>query len=76
MRSLAGVEVGVLFMEQQRGGVKVSLRSRARVDVARVAERFGGGGHRLASGARLDSSLADARAAVLQALRAALIAAP
>jgi phosphoesterase RecJ-like protein len=73
-RSLAGVEVGMLFMEQQRGGVKVSFRSRSRVDVARVAERFGGGGHRLASGARLDAPLADARAAVLQAVRDALAA--
>jgi phosphoesterase RecJ-like protein len=73
-RSLAGVEVGILFMEQLRGGVKVSLRSRSRVDVARVAERFGGGGHRLAAGTRLDGALADARAAVLQAVRAALAA--
>lgn len=43
-RSLAGVEVGLLFLEQPRGGVKVSFRSRARVDVARLAEQFGGGG--------------------------------
>src|SRR5437016_11094208 len=34
-RSLAGVEVGVFFMEQPRGGVKVSFRSRSRIDVAR-----------------------------------------
>ena len=29
-RSLTGVEVGLFFMEQPRGGVKVSFRSRAR----------------------------------------------
>jgi phosphoesterase RecJ-like protein len=74
-RSVAGVEVGLLFLEQPRGGIKVSFRSRSRVDVARVAQRFGGGGHRPAAGARLDASLADARAAVLQAVRAALAAA-
>ena len=33
-RSIAGVEVGLLFMEQPQGGVKVSFRSQARVDVA------------------------------------------
>jgi phosphoesterase RecJ-like protein len=73
--TVAGTEVRVLFMEQLRGGIKVSFRSRSRIDVARIAERFGGGGHRLAAGARLDASLADARAAVLQAVRAALAAA-
>ena len=71
-RSLEGVEVGLFFMEQPRGGVKVSFRSRARIDVARLAERFGGGGHRLASGAILDASLDDARARVLAAVGAAL----
>jgi phosphoesterase RecJ-like protein len=66
-RSLIGVEVGLLFMEQPRGGVKVSFRSR-RVDVARLAERFGGGGHRLASGAVLETSLDEARRRVLVAV--------
>jgi phosphoesterase RecJ-like protein len=71
-RSIAGVEVGLFFMEQPRGGVKVSFRSRSRVDVARLAERFGGGGHRLASGAVVEAPLAEARARVLEAVTAAL----
>jgi phosphoesterase RecJ-like protein len=71
-RSVAGVQVGLFFMEQPRGGVKVSFRARGGVDVARVAEQFGGGGHRLASGAVLDAPLAEARARVLEAVRIAL----
>ncbi|HZT80434.1 MAG TPA: bifunctional oligoribonuclease/PAP phosphatase NrnA [Gemmataceae bacterium] len=71
-RSVAGVEVGLLFMEQPRGGVKVSLRSRGAVDVARLAERFGGGGHRQAAGATLPDPLEAARARVLDAVAAAL----
>jgi phosphoesterase RecJ-like protein len=71
-RSIEGVEVGLLFMEQPRGGVKVSFRSRDAVDVARLAETFGGGGHRQASGAILPTSLSDARARVLDAVAAAL----
>lgn len=67
-RSLTGVEVALFFMEQPRGGVKVSFRSRSRVDVARLAERFGGGGHRLASGATLEGSLEQARDRVLEAV--------
>ena len=71
-RSIAGIEVGLFFLEQPRGGVKVSFRSRSRVDVARVAQQFGGGGHRLASGAILETSLDEARSRVLAAVAAAL----
>lgn len=72
-RTIAGVEVGLFFMEQPRGGVKVSFRSRARVDVAKVAEKFGGGGHRQASGAIiLDATYAEAKSRVLAAIHSAL----
>jgi phosphoesterase RecJ-like protein len=71
-RSIKGVEVGLFFMEQPRGGVKVSFRARARVDVARLAEQFGGGGHRLASGAIFEGTLDEARARVLAAVHEAL----
>ena len=71
-RAIVGVEVGIFFMEQPRGGVKVSLRSRSRVDVAAVAKSFGGGGHRQASGAIVEGSLAEVRARVLAAVHRAL----
>jgi bifunctional oligoribonuclease and PAP phosphatase NrnA len=71
-RGVAGVEVGLFFMEQPRGGIKVSLRSRQAIDVAAIAERFGGGGHRLASGCVLDTTLEEARQRVLAAVAAAL----
>jgi phosphoesterase RecJ-like protein len=71
-RSLEGVEVGLFFMEQPRGGVKVSFRSRDRVDVGKLAEQFGGGGHRLASGAIFDLPLEEAQRRVLAAVRTAL----
>lgn len=66
-RGLAGVEVGVMLYEAEEG-VRVSLRSKGRVDVAAVAERFGGGGHRAAAGCFIPGSLAEARAQLLQAL--------
>jgi phosphoesterase RecJ-like protein len=55
--------------------VKVSFRSR-RVDVARIAEQFGGGGHRLASGATLPGPMDAARERVLAAVAAAVEALP
>jgi phosphoesterase RecJ-like protein len=74
-RSVAGIEVGMFFMEQPRGGVKVSFRSRAKIDVARIAEQFGGGGHRLASGAVIEAALPEARARVLEAVHKSLTSA-
>jgi phosphoesterase RecJ-like protein len=70
-RSVSGTEVGLFFMEQPRGGIKVSFRSRS-LNVSQIAEQFGGGGHRLASGATLDATLDEARSRVLAAVAAAL----
>ena len=72
-RSLAGVDVGLFFMEQPAGDTKVSFRSRDKIDVAKIAEMFGGGGHRLASGAVLPGPLAEVQARVLAAVRQALV---
>jgi phosphoesterase RecJ-like protein len=70
--SLTGVEVGMLFMEQPRAGVKVSWRARHQVDVARLAEQFGGGGHRAAAGAIIQAPLDEVRTRVLAAVGAAV----
>jgi bifunctional oligoribonuclease and PAP phosphatase NrnA len=71
-RSVEGVEVALLFIEQLAGGVKVSFRSRSKVDVDKIAERFGGGGHRLASGATLSGNMNAVRAQVLEAVELVL----
>jgi phosphoesterase RecJ-like protein len=70
--SINGVDVGLLFIEQKRGGIKLSLRSRNGLDCARLAGQFGGGGHRAAAGATLPDPLSDALPRVLQAVRLAL----
>lgn len=67
---LQGVEVGALLYEAADGRIKCSLRSRERVDVNAVARTFGGGGHRLASGAKLPGPIDQAEAAVDAAVRA------
>lgn len=71
-RSVEGVEVGLVFIEQPGGGTKISFRARSRVDVSKVAEQFGGGGHRLASGARTNLPLPETRDQVLAAIETAL----
>lgn len=64
-RMIGGVEVGLLFREVAPGQIKVGFRSRGRVDVAQIAREFGGGGHRLASGAGFQGSLEEVTAVVL-----------
>ena len=58
-RTISGVEAGVLITEINKGTVKVSLRSDEIVDVSKVAEKFGGGGHVRASGIRISDALID-----------------
>jgi len=44
-RSIQGVEVSILFTELSEHEFKLSLRSKGKVNVERVASAFGGGGH-------------------------------
>jgi phosphoesterase RecJ-like protein len=50
VRTAREVDVAVLLKQQRDGRFKVSARSRGAHDLAAVAARFGGGGHRLAAG--------------------------
>ncbi|HEY2159059.1 MAG TPA: bifunctional oligoribonuclease/PAP phosphatase NrnA [Isosphaeraceae bacterium] len=70
--SIRGVEVGLLFIEQMRGGIKMSIRSRTGLDCAKLVSAFGGGGHKAAAGATLPDPLSEAVPRVLAAVRAAL----
>lgn len=49
--SIQGVKVAIIFKDMEEDGVKMSLRSRSRVDVNIWARKLGGGGHKKAAGA-------------------------
>lgn len=51
------VEVAALFTELADSNFRCSLRSKGRVDVRRIAQKYGGGGHTLASGVNLEGPL-------------------
>jgi phosphoesterase RecJ-like protein len=71
---IAGVEAAVLLRELQDGKIRLSLRSKGGVDVARVAASFGGGGHRHAGGCTLAGPLDAAMEKILETMRGALAA--
>lgn len=71
--SVRGVDVGILFVELEGGGIKASLRTRRNdFDCASVAARFGGGGHRAAAGATVSEPIDQAVNAVIEVIRDAL----
>jgi len=45
MRSIGSVRIAVLFREKDAGMLRVSLRSKGRINVAAIAEYYKGGGH-------------------------------
>lgn len=45
LRAVEGVEVAVMFRDRRINRLRVGLRSRGKVNVAKIAQGFGGGGH-------------------------------
>lgn len=75
MRAIRGVVLCVFF-EEVPGAVRVSMRSKdERVNVCRVCAEFGGGGHAMASGARIEGTWEDVKDRVLAAAAAEVEAA-
>lgn len=66
---IAGVEVAVFFREIGGDRVRVSIRSKGAVNVADLAEKYGGGGHGCAAGFSTPGSLHGAEEQILGELR-------
>jgi bifunctional oligoribonuclease and PAP phosphatase NrnA len=67
--SIGEVEIAAFFREMADGRYRVSLRSKGKLNVADVAECFGGGGHQCASGCSLDGPLSIAVTRMLELIR-------
>jgi bifunctional oligoribonuclease and PAP phosphatase NrnA len=67
--SIGDVEVAVFFRELSDGRFRVSLRSKGKLDVAKIAEQCGGGGHACASGCAVDGPLHAAVEGILNKIR-------
>jgi len=69
LRAIRGVIVAVFFEELTDGKVRVSMRSKSeKADVCAICQKFGGGGHTLAAGARVRGTLAEVEQKILEAI--------
>ena len=59
LRQTRGVEVAIFLYEVETQKYKVSLRSKTKVDVSKIAAFFGGGGHVRAAGCTMDGTVHD-----------------
>ena len=68
LRAIQGVIVAIFFEELVEGKVRVSMRSKNEsVDVSAICQKFGGGGHKLAAGARVRGTLPEVEQKLLKA---------
>ncbi|HZN02916.1 MAG TPA: bifunctional oligoribonuclease/PAP phosphatase NrnA [Candidatus Polarisedimenticolia bacterium] len=70
--TIDGVRLAVLLKELEGGKLKLSFRSKGTLDVNRIAQSFGGGGHTNASGAVIAGTIAERLEEILQPCRALL----
>jgi phosphoesterase RecJ-like protein len=60
-RLISSVQAAALFVELPDGKIRCSLRSTGTVDVRKIAQKFGGGGHERAAGTFLPATLTNAK---------------
>lgn len=65
---ISTVEVAAMFVELKDGSYRCSLRSKGPVNVRKIAQAHGGGGHTMASGVNLPGPLENAQKLVLDAV--------
>ena len=67
--NICGVEIGILIKEKENGALRASLRSKTYIDVSKIANNFGGGGHKMASGCGFDGDINEFKAKLVEYAR-------
>lgn len=67
-RNVGGVEVSV-FMREDKGVYRISLRSNGKVDVNTVAQEFGGGGHKMAAGIKTTGNFKETKENIIGSIK-------
>ncbi|MBP8605385.1 MAG: bifunctional oligoribonuclease/PAP phosphatase NrnA [Phycisphaerae bacterium] len=71
---IQSVEAAALLVELADGGFRCSLRSKGKVDVRKIAQKYGGGGHTLAAGVNLKGPLDGALNLIVSEIKSQLTA--
>jgi len=61
IKEIRGIEVACILRELEDGRFKASMRSKGNLDVAEIAHRVGGGGHKKAAGCTLEGGIMEAK---------------
>ncbi len=71
-RKVKDIDVAVFFRQDSMKSFKISLRSKGRINVQKIAKSFNGGGHVAAAGCTVKGTLKEVQDKVLKAVRAAM----
>jgi phosphoesterase RecJ-like protein len=71
-RKVKDVEVAIFFRQDGEKSFKLSLRSKGRVDVQKIAKSFGGGGHVAAAGCKINGTLKEVQDKVFKVVKKAM----
>jgi len=69
IRAIEGVRIAVVFREKDNRRLRLSLRSKGRYNVARIAEHFGGGGHFDVAGCNIPDTISERRKVLKEAVK-------
>ncbi|HHX59628.1 MAG TPA: bifunctional oligoribonuclease/PAP phosphatase NrnA [Epulopiscium sp.] len=70
LKNIKDSKVALFLYEKSEGVIKVSMRSEDPYDICEIAKQFGGGGHKKAAGATLNSTLEEAKEQIIPLLMA------
>lgn len=67
-RSIKGVEVAVIYSEMSKNNFRMSLRSKGKINVERVADKFGGGGHLNAAACMIEGDIDTVKSRIVNSI--------
>lgn len=68
-RAVRGIEISVLYTQLRENYFKLSLRSKGKVNVEKIAKKFGGGGHINAAACGIEGDVETVKLLILAAIR-------
>ncbi len=60
IRSTKGVEIAIMFLEQDDDKIRLNFRSKGNIVINQVAKKYNGGGHAFAAGASINCKIEEA----------------